>query len=150
MSVALYHREQCVAKEGSKAFGDWLKSRRESLGYSVRGLAAKAGVSHATISKLEDAKVGATPSMLLKIKEGLGVSYRYILNKHTECLLADHGELPSPEDDGYGHKRLVQFTPDGHRFELYSEDEDPSPLPDETLELFDVGVRLSKKAEQAQ
>lgn len=55
-------------------FGDWLTDARERRGLGVRGLAEKAGISHATISKVEGGLVGISPDKVQKIADALEVS----------------------------------------------------------------------------
>jgi transcriptional regulator with XRE-family HTH domain len=57
----------------SKSFGEWLSGRRVRAGLGTRALADKAGISHATISRLEDNKVGASKEMIIKIADALDV-----------------------------------------------------------------------------
>jgi transcriptional regulator with XRE-family HTH domain len=54
-------------------FGDWLRRTREARGFSLRGLADRAGITHPTISQIENHKTGATRDMVRKLAEGLGV-----------------------------------------------------------------------------
>lgn len=62
-----------VIPVAQERFGDWLRRTRESRGLSVRGLAEKAGITHPTISQIENHKTGATRDMVRKLAEGLGV-----------------------------------------------------------------------------
>ncbi len=54
-------------------FGGWLERSREARGLSVRLLAGKANISHATISNLEAGKVGASPRMVKALADALKV-----------------------------------------------------------------------------
>lgn len=66
-------------------FGDWLADHRQKRGYTVRGLAERAGISHATVSKIEDGIVGARSEMVQKLAGALGVE----LQSATEAWLKD-------------------------------------------------------------
>lgn len=53
-----------------------LRQWRERRGLSVRGLAAKAGVSYVTIVRIETGRLSPTVAMLEKLARALGVTLR--------------------------------------------------------------------------
>jgi transcriptional regulator with XRE-family HTH domain len=55
-------------------FGQWLRSRREGMGLSLRAFAKRAGVSHALIDFLERGERDATPEVRIKLAGALGIA----------------------------------------------------------------------------
>jgi transcriptional regulator with XRE-family HTH domain len=53
-----------------------LRHWRERRGYSVRGLAERAGVGFVTVSRIENGRMSPTVAMLEKLAEALGISVR--------------------------------------------------------------------------
>jgi transcriptional regulator with XRE-family HTH domain len=75
----------------SVTFGGWLQQMREARGLSIRALAAKANLSHATISKLEDDIVGASPDTVKKIADALAVAPAEAFRVWSEDAAARQG-----------------------------------------------------------
>jgi transcriptional regulator with XRE-family HTH domain len=55
-------------------YSEWLKSARAISGFTLMGLAEKAGISHATIQRLESGDRFPSRGMVLKIAEAMGKS----------------------------------------------------------------------------
>lgn len=53
-----------------------LREWRERRGYSLRDLAARAGVSHVTIVRIEGGQISPTVAMLEKLAGALGIEVR--------------------------------------------------------------------------
>jgi transcriptional regulator with XRE-family HTH domain len=53
-----------------------LRHWRERRGYSVRGLAERAGVGFVTVSRIENDRMSPTVAMLEKLAEALEISVR--------------------------------------------------------------------------
>jgi SOS regulatory protein LexA len=65
-----------------KEFQEFLKTKREERGLSVRGLAELAGISHTHLSQIETNKRGIPkPEILKKLVEPLGVDYKILMEK---------------------------------------------------------------------
>lgn len=73
MSILAEPPQWMVFAVATRPFGEWLREQRESRGLSVRGLAAKAGITHSMISQIENAKTGATRDMVRQLADGLEV-----------------------------------------------------------------------------
>lgn len=70
-----------VPREGSRSdLGGRLRQRRESRGWSLREVAAKAGVNHGYLSQLERGDVAEpAPSMLHKVAEGYDAPFQVLM-----------------------------------------------------------------------
>lgn len=79
-------------------FPSWLKQEREARSLSMNALAAKAGVSHVTISNIESYTDGFSKNMVLKLARGMEAS-------EADALLAA-GFVPGAGRGGKGVKSL--------------------------------------------
>lgn len=70
-------------------FGKFVAEWRERRGLGVRPLASKAGISHATVSKIEDGLVGASKDMVRKLAEALEVPYSEALSAWVKDEIPD-------------------------------------------------------------
>lgn len=67
------------------AIGQRIKEKRKEAGLNQKELAAKVGLSEASVSKYEHGKVeDATHSMLAKFAEALGVSVAWLLGMESK------------------------------------------------------------------
>jgi cytoskeletal protein RodZ len=71
----------------AKTFGSVLKSKREALGLSVRGLAQAVDLAPSSISRLEDDNFKASEDTVRRIAKALGANV-------DELLALSHGDLP--------------------------------------------------------
>lgn len=85
-------------------FGVWLAQVRERRGLSQRNLAAKAGVSSATVSKIEDGLANASVEMVKKLAIALEVEPAEAFRVWSEDAAQQQGieieripEIPIPE-----------------------------------------------------
>ncbi len=53
-----------------------LRHWRDKRGYSVRGLAKRAGVGYVTIVRIENGHISPTVTMLAKLAKALGINVR--------------------------------------------------------------------------
>src|SRR5262245_27232372 len=67
------------AAELTRRVAEHLRVLRRTRGYSLDDLAARSGVSRATLSQIETAKTNPTISVLWKISSGLGVPFSALL-----------------------------------------------------------------------
>ena len=98
--------------------GSSLRSARKRLGFSVQGLAERAGVSFGLISELERGTGNPSLQTLQRLAGALGVSIGQLLDEPSSVLavvLADHRYvLPSPEDEPESlHVTRELLTPRG-------------------------------------
>jgi transcriptional regulator with XRE-family HTH domain len=56
--------------------GEALRAWRQRRGLTLRGLAAKAGVSYVTVSRIEQNHMSPTVAMLERLAEALGIPVR--------------------------------------------------------------------------
>ena len=85
------------------AIGQRIKEKRKEAGLNQKQLAAKVGLSEASVSKYEHGKVeDATHAMLTKFAEALGVSVAWLLGMEGKAKAAAPSVSLSPEE-----RRLV-------------------------------------------
>lgn len=77
-------------------FSKWLAETRERRGLSQRSLASKAGISSATVSKVESGDVGVSTEMMKKFAEALEVPYETVVNEWSRAQI---GSLPVEEPE---------------------------------------------------
>jgi transcriptional regulator with XRE-family HTH domain len=78
------------------AIATYIKSYREGIGLSQRGLALKANVDNSTIARIE--KGGKpSPEVLIKIATALGVSKEYLISL---SYLEDSNRKEKPASEG--------------------------------------------------
>ena len=94
--------------------GKRIKEHRESRGFSVRGLADKAGLSPSMISQIECGKVDPSLSTLRTLALTLDVPMFFL-------VLEDH--TPSPQTVTLGRGRKVLFPDDGLEYEILHSDQ---------------------------
>lgn len=76
MSTDLMHTGRMPKGASDPSLGDRLRTLRASEGWSLREVAAKAGVNHGYLSQLERGEVSQpAPSMLHRLAEGYGESF---------------------------------------------------------------------------
>lgn len=86
------------------AIGQRIKEKRKEAGLNQKELAAKVGLSEASVSKYEHGKVeDATHTMLTKFAEALGVSVAWLLGMEGKAKAAAPAAPLSPEE-----RRLVE------------------------------------------
>lgn len=84
------------------AIGKRIKEKRKEAGLNQKELAAKVGLSEASVSKYENGKVeDATHNMLTKFAEALGVSVAWLLGMEKTEVSGDPVALSAEE------KRLI-------------------------------------------
>jgi transcriptional regulator with XRE-family HTH domain len=69
--------------------GEYIKSRREDLGISQRGLAKKAGLSHSVVNKIE---LGDNPHPDTETLEKLADALKIHLSQLTDAIQGKTGE----------------------------------------------------------
>lgn len=77
--------DEVGAAELTRRVADNVRLLRKARGYSLDDLAARSGVSRASLSQIETAKTNPTISILWKIAAGLGVPFAALLGEeHVE------------------------------------------------------------------
>jgi transcriptional regulator with XRE-family HTH domain len=76
---ALVGGDEIGAAELTRRVADNVRSLRKNRGYSLDDLAARSGVSRASLSQIETSKTNPTISILWKIAAGLGVPFAALL-----------------------------------------------------------------------
>ena len=79
----LVEGDEIGAAELTRRVADNVRQLRKTRGYSLDDLAARSGVSRASLSQIETAKTNPTISILWKIAAGLGVPFAALLGDET-------------------------------------------------------------------
>jgi transcriptional regulator with XRE-family HTH domain len=93
--------------------GQGLKRLRQGHGWSLEELAARSGVSRATLSRLENAEVSATATALCKLASAFGLTASRLLHQvESEAApLVRRAEQPVWEDPASGFIRRAVSPP---------------------------------------
>ena len=92
----------------NKPFGDWVRAIRESRGLSLRALAEKSGVTHPTISGIENGSRGATRNMVRALADGLEVTRSEAVRAWLEDEAQEGGGRSRTRADHGGRPRAVR------------------------------------------
>ena len=98
-----------------ETFGKWLERIRTARGMSIRSLASKAGISHATISNIEADKVGASGKMVKSLADALEVDAAEAFRVWSADAAQQQGvEIERVSDEIEYIVNLDELTPEGH------------------------------------
>jgi transcriptional regulator with XRE-family HTH domain len=130
-----------------------LAVRELTKGLTLRQAANRTGgrVSHDTIRRAMDGQRISVEKLDL-------LAFAFNVNPNELRQAAGHGLLPKypdpvsgemvEEEDRNPPGALVQYTPEGYKLTLLSPDDEPVPLPSDTLRRIDLEIRLSQEREQ--
>lgn len=117
--------------------GEYIRAKREAKNLSLRGLAARAKISYAELSRIENGKAFPTPATLRKIAPYLSVSYDELM------LSVGYGFEAGGDDSIYldlqgniinlSEKALKVYTKNVELFFLFEQWLDHCSLEDEML-----------------
>lgn len=98
-----------------ETFGKWLERIRIARGMSIRSLANKAGISHATISNIEADKVGASGKMVKALADALEIDPAEAFRVWAADAAQQQGvEIERVSDEIEYIVNLDELTPEGY------------------------------------
>ncbi|WP_191563286.1 cupin domain-containing protein [Janibacter melonis] len=128
------------------SIGPRLKDLRSEHRYSIRGLAAKAGVSASLVSDIEKNKVEPSVSTLKRLATALGTTITYFFTEQTQAngrVIRKQNRAVINTTNGAGSETRSGIDVSGVRFEL------ASPSESEAIEAiygrYEVGATLGEE-----
>jgi transcriptional regulator with XRE-family HTH domain len=125
------------------SIGGRLKSLRSEHRYSIRGLAAKAGVSASLVSDIEKDKVEPSISTLKRLAGAMGTTITYFFSEHTQSngrVIRAQERIPFPDSRVTAADGRAGMQSRGVRFEL------ASPAETDTIEAiygrYEIGASI--------
>ncbi len=97
----------------TKRLAKRLKDLRNAENYSLEDLAARSGISRATLSRMEKAEVSPTTDMLSKLCAAYGLTLTHLLSMIEDSYepLIRNSDQPCWEDTTVGFKRISISPP---------------------------------------
>ena len=102
-------------KADTATLGEFIQSRREELGLSLRALASRAGIAHSFVSALERDMAFASQDVLVRLAEALEVPVQELLSRDTRLPLEDLSRLADRNPRfRVALRTAIQQVRDGH------------------------------------